>query len=133
MGSGKSPAPLPSTPSLPEPSTCTLSDRRASLENIFETDSTGLEIAASALIKQKVSESPTNASTIQLATGGHCMTISKPYSSSHPRKALFQDTPIPASEFNHLRAACKLSHHQTEQTAGFIRTWKGRDLIETGS
>ena len=118
---------------LPHPQPCTLSDRRASLENIFEADSTGLEIAASAIIRQKVSESSMNISTIKLATRGHSMTLSKPGSSSRTKKALFQDIPIPASEISHLKTVCKFSHHQAEQTVKFVRTWKGRKSIESGA
>ena len=118
---------------ISHPQPCTLFDRRASLENIFEADSMGLEIAASALIRQKVSNSPNNISTIQLATGGHSMTLSKPGSSLHTKKGLFQDIPIPASEFSHLKTVCKLSNLQAKKTAKFVRSWKGRDAIESGA
>ena len=80
----------------------------------------GLEIAASALIRQKVSDSPKNISTIQLATGGHYMTLSKPGSSLQTKKGLFQDIPIPASEFSHLKTVCKLSNIQAKKTAKFV-------------
>ena len=118
---------------ISHPQPCGLSERRTSLEHMFHEDSKGLEIAASALIRKKVANSPDDTSTIKLATGGRQLTLSKPGPSSHTKKALFQDKPIPASAFLELKTECKLSQKQSIQVAKFFRTWKGRDSFESGA
>ena len=118
---------------ISHPQPCGLVERRASLENIYKDDLKGLEIAASTLIKQKVANSPGETSTIQLATRGKQMTISKPDTSSRTKRALFQDEPISASELGKLKTDCKLSQQQTKQIAKFYRSWKGRNSFESGA
>ena len=81
-----------------------------------------MEIAASTLIKQKIANSPDETSTIQIATRGKQMTISKPDTSSRTKRALFQDEPISPSELSKLKTDCKLSQQQTKQIVKFYRT-----------
>ena len=118
---------------ISHPQPCGLVERRASLENIYKDDLKGMEIAASSLIKQKIANSPDETSTIQIATRGKQMTISKPDTSSRTKRALFQDEPISASELSKLKTDCKLSQQQTKQIAKFYRTWKGRNSFERGA
>ena len=118
---------------ISHPQPCGLSERRASLENIFTNDVIGLELAALVLIRETVANSPDNTSTIQLSTPGKPLTILKPGTSTRTKKALFQDKPISASEFSNLRTDCKLSQQQSKQIPKFFRTWKGRNSFESGA
>ena len=110
---------------IQHPQPCGISDRRANLHDAMLEDPRGAEMAASALIKEKIDAAPKDSSCIQLATSGlpTNIPINCP---SRARKSLFQDESVPASELQRLMTLNNMSQKQTEQTAKLIRSWNGQ-------
>ena len=74
----------------------------------MQSDPRGYEILASKLIREKEKSAPKTSSTISLETAapGHQMTLNKPQTRS-AKRALFIDSPIPATEFLDLKSSAR--------------------------
>ena len=81
--------------------------------------------AVSTLVKEKVAESPSGSSYIQVATASSKdLKIPVPIN-ARPKKALYPDQPIPASQVFELQTAVNLSLNKVKKVLKRFRVQKG--------
>lgn len=87
------------------------------------------EIFVSSQIQKKAEEQKSD--TVSLATKGLPCTVTSKNSKAYVPRALFPDKPIPSSEINKIQVACNLSNAQTSKVCSMMKSFKGRDSIES--
>ena len=118
---------------IPHPQPCTMTERRTFIQNALLKDQVGAEKIASTIIKQKIVHSQEDSDCVQLDKSGKKLTISKAGPSKKSKFASYQNEQIPASELGFLMSVNKLSLNQVNKTSKILRSWKGRDAIESGA
>ena len=107
------------------PQPCGIRGRRDNLSESISTDSR----TASKLINEKAGSE----STIQLASNGPSPLTVQIVKKDTCQALLPGITPIPAEQLGHLTSTLNLSLNQAKKAATIIRSWKGRNSIETAA
>ena len=113
------------------PENCGITEFRENVREMIKSDPKLAEMIASDLIKEKAATQP-NSPTFSLSTAGPSrqLTVANPYLRS-AKRALFPNSPVPASEVMKLKTDGGFTTNQMELFAKTTRSWKGRDMFES--
>ena len=118
---------------IPHPADCSITDFRQNVEKMLDTDPRGKEIIASKVVQSKAKVSPSSASpsTISLATAGPSRQLSLNVNTRSRKKALYANSPIPASAWAEVESGGHLTGAQSTFVSKKIRSFLGRDTFES--